>query len=197
MLCAGSCDNIISIARQFHHREDTKTLPLIMVYAVVMAAISIIYTNPAKQLASDSSISFLLRVLQDCAQVYKLAEEARTRLMSFIVARSFANDQSQERNIQSGISQDLAPNPFESEFLGDLGNQENLLDGMSTNFNKKKTIPGANNNNPLAATDGLDGYSDMPRLLLPDHQGLFGFDSGHTDGYELDGDFRGWFSIGQ
>lgn len=91
LLCSDSCDFVVSTLRHLHQREDLPASTLILVYAIVMAAISIIYLSRGCEAAHDPRITFLLRRLDECGKVYKLAGEARTRLLSFLASRSLSN----------------------------------------------------------------------------------------------------------
>ncbi|KAF4552534.1 Fungal specific transcription factor domain-containing protein 12 [Elsinoe fawcettii] len=85
-ICAEAATSVVALVRQIRSAGDKSRMPLVGIYALVMAAISITHSIPedTQRSETDPNLLYIYRVLQESAQHYKLAQEVGSRLASYL-----------------------------------------------------------------------------------------------------------------
>jgi hypothetical protein len=172
-ICSSSCSTIMTLVRQFRSQQSLQTAPLMLVYALVMAIITRVQTLDHER----ESVTFLIRALDECARCYKLAAEARSRILSSLSTFNCPRG-SDMTNTEAEIDLHTTPKDVNLEEQESSTGVEGL-EVMAQNYDLDIS-------SGAFASNGLG--DDLVINTNP-------FDIG--DFSDMVGDFQGWFSIGR
>ncbi|KAL4861789.1 fungal-specific transcription factor domain-containing protein [Aspergillus spectabilis] len=78
-ICISSADSIIALVRQYRAKSPLLTAPVVLLYSTIMAASALSFSGNLgglgenSQMASDSRVSFVLKVLEEFSAVHRVA----------------------------------------------------------------------------------------------------------------------------
>ncbi|CAI7589547.1 unnamed protein product [Penicillium glandicola] len=159
------------------------TSPLIMVYALVTATIVSTKIFAESKRSPTPQLSFLLKALEECSNVYRIAAEVHSSLRANVVNQQRTQPSSHLRVSGSNVP----PN------------------SVSPNDSTSRSM----NNNHISSADSDEQFqAPTPTLDILDNQILqeswiddslqdtLNWDGVTLDFGQMDGNFRGWFSLG-
>lgn len=180
-MCTSSIALITTLVRQFRTQQGgLRNAPLILVYAVVMGIITQIQTLGMGRTSSNS----LMRALDECASIYKLAAEARARLLASL----------SESTWSSATQPDSDTLPASSNARSSLPQPLNMPDS-NTDIEYPERMDNPSNQSFAATNFEMEGGLDVEHIL----ESNMAFDQQFEfpELSDMNGDLHGWFSIGQ
>ncbi|KAJ5362497.1 hypothetical protein N7541_003341 [Penicillium brevicompactum] len=151
--------------------------PLIMVYALVTTSIAL--TKLSWNSSLTPQLSFLLKALEECSRVYRIAGEAHSNLRQSLVIVQNGAVRSNGHYISSS---NLLPETLATTETAETAGENGVSD---SDFQRA----------PATIFD-TGNRDEQPSLSINDSMGDLNWEEITLDMFQMDGDFRGWFSLG-
>ncbi|KAK4871119.1 hypothetical protein LT330_000356 [Penicillium expansum] len=184
-VCEASCNSVIAMVRQFRNQHGMRTSPLIMVYALVTASIVFTKVFAESNTSPTPQLSFLLKALEECSNVYRIAAEVHSSLRANVVNQRRAQPSSHLH----------VPGP---DFPPENSAESNAFTSRSIH-NDYQSSADSNNELRVPSTPSLEIFNEqnLQGSWIDDSlQDTLNWDGVTLDLGQMDGDFRGWFSLG-
>ncbi|PYH95055.1 hypothetical protein BO71DRAFT_440556 [Aspergillus ellipticus CBS 707.79] len=133
-----------------------------------------------------AQISFLLRAVQECSGVYRVAAEAHSYLNETLLNKQ------QQHSLTSSCPHSLCPEGAIEPIFSPAGNSENSARVESAPHSVQSTPPQVS----LEPLPGMSNEQELQPLAEDSFDDMLRWNNVSLDIFQMDGDFRGWFSMG-
>ncbi|EXJ86751.1 hypothetical protein A1O3_03705 [Capronia epimyces CBS 606.96] len=166
-----------------------------------MAATTIVNLQVTEAATTDSRLTFLLKALQECAPVYRLAKEARARIVAYVSSvKSFASGPRSRQHAQRPLTTRDAQGAggmLDQDF-GASSDEVFPAPGLPTGPDDVDWPAYAQRS--MHGDEGMMAFDSPSNLMsgLDDETSMMSMEDGgpSTDGIDIMNNLQGWFSLG-